>query len=102
VASTIPYGECRGVWQQTKGCSENVSRWHIGGCVCALTFELSGRHWKDAWPARCMMTASASRAKWLAGGGPLERRVRRHFARRQHACRLEPNTMVDVIAVIGE
>jgi hypothetical protein len=43
---------------------------------CWLTFELSGPRRIGAWPARCMMTASASRAKCQAGGGPLERRVR--------------------------
>jgi hypothetical protein len=43
-----------------------------------LTFELSGPRRVGAWPARCMMTASASRAKCQAGGGPLERRVRAH------------------------
>ena len=41
-----------------------------------LTFELSGRRREGAWPARRMMTLAGARAKWLAGGGPLERRVR--------------------------
>ncbi len=45
-----------------------------------LTFELRGRNWEDAWPARRMMTLAGARAKRLAGGGPwLERRVRRHW-----------------------
>jgi hypothetical protein len=44
-----------------------------------LTFELRGRSRRGAWPAKRMMTASASRAKCHAGGGPwLERRVRPH------------------------
>jgi hypothetical protein len=42
-----------------------------------LTFELSGRHRQGAWAARCMMNAVGSaRPRCLAGGGPLERRVR--------------------------
>jgi hypothetical protein len=41
-----------------------------------LTFELSGRHRQGAWAARRMMCLSAARPKCLAGGGPLERRVR--------------------------
>jgi hypothetical protein len=44
-----------------------------------LTFELSGRNREGAWAARRMMTQTASRPKCLAGGGPLERRVRQHF-----------------------
>jgi len=38
--------------------------------LCGLTFELRGRNRDGAWPARRMMTASASRAKCHAGGGP--------------------------------
>lgn len=38
--------------------------------VCGLTFELKGRNRNGAWPAMRMMTASASRAKCHAGGGP--------------------------------
>ncbi len=45
---------------------------------CCLTFELRGRCREGAWPARRMMTLAGARAKWLAGGGPLERRVRHH------------------------
>jgi hypothetical protein len=41
-----------------------------------LTFELSGRHRQGAWAARPTMCTAASRPKCLAGGGPLERRVR--------------------------
>jgi hypothetical protein len=44
--------------------------------LCGLTFELSGRHREGAWPAQRMMTLAVARAKRLAGGGPLERRVR--------------------------
>jgi hypothetical protein len=44
-----------------------------------LTFELSGRHRQGAWAARRMICMTASRPKRLAGGGPLERRVRPHF-----------------------
>jgi hypothetical protein len=47
--------------------------------VCGLTFELSGRHRIGAWPAKRMMTLAGSRAKCQAGGGPLERRVRRRL-----------------------
>ena len=48
------------------------------GCSRGLTFELSGRHRVGAWPAKRMMTLAGSRAKCQVGGGPLERRVRRH------------------------
>jgi hypothetical protein len=41
-----------------------------GGCLRCLTFELRGRNRDGAWPAKRMMTASASRAKCHAGGGP--------------------------------
>ena len=53
--------------------AQMVVRWH-------LTFELSGRHRVGAWPVKRMMTLAGSRAKRQAGGGPLERRVRRHSA----------------------
>src|SRR3990167_5020206 len=54
--------------------------WRVGWS-CRLTFELRGRNRDGAWPAKRMMTASASRAKCHAGGGPwLERRVRPHLA----------------------
>ena len=43
-----------------------------------LTFELSGRRRVGAWAARRKITWEASRPKCQAGGGPLERRVRRH------------------------
>ena len=46
--------------------------------MCRLTFELSGPHRIGARPAKRMMTLAVSRAKCQAGGGPLERRVRRH------------------------
>jgi len=53
---------------------------HFNCRVCWLTFELRGRKRHGAWPAKRMMTASASRAKCHAGGGPwLERRVRPHL-----------------------
>jgi hypothetical protein len=51
------------------------------GQSCGLTFELSGPRREGAWPARWMMTLAGSRAKRLAGGGPLERRVRPHRLR---------------------
>ena len=41
-----------------------------GDWLCGLTFELRGRNRGGAWPAKRMMTASASRAKCHAGGGP--------------------------------
>jgi len=55
----------------------------MGGVVwlCCLTFELSGERRDSAWPARRMMTVSASRAKCYAGASPLERRVRPHSLR---------------------
>jgi len=53
--------------------------------VRGLTFELSGRHRQGAWPVQRMMTLTGARAKRLAGGGPLERRVRPHSALRQEA-----------------
>jgi hypothetical protein len=43
-----------------------------------LTFELSGRHRQGSWAARRMIFLTASRPKGLVGGGPLERKVRRH------------------------
>jgi hypothetical protein len=43
---------------------------HLNCCACWLTFELRGRSRRGAWPAKRMMTASASRAKCHAGGGP--------------------------------
>ncbi len=46
--------------------------------LSALTFELSGRRREGAWPAQRMMTLAGARAKCLAGGCPLERRVRPH------------------------
>jgi hypothetical protein len=51
----------------------------------SLTFELSGRHRQGAWPAQRMMTLAVARAKRLAGGGPLERRVRHHLPSPMHA-----------------
>ncbi len=53
---------------------------HAGDGSCGLTFELMGVRRCGAWPARRMMTASASRAKCHAGARPLERRVRPHLA----------------------
>ena len=47
-------------------------------CIRGLTFELSGRHRQGAWAASPMISTTGSRPKRLAGGGPLERRVRRH------------------------
>jgi hypothetical protein len=44
--------------------------------LCSLTFELSGGRRRGAWAARRMMTLAALRPKCLAGGSPLERRVR--------------------------
>ena len=44
--------------------------------VCGLTFELSGRQRCDDWPARSMITSTASRARRRAVGSPLERVVR--------------------------
>ena len=46
-----------------------------------VTFELSGRHRRGGLAARRMTSMGASRPRRLAGGGPLERRVR---ARSQH------------------
>ena len=42
----------------------------MNAAACCLTFELRGRSRNGAWPARRMMTVSASRAKCQAGGGP--------------------------------
>ena len=50
----------------------------LSAATCCLTFELRGWRREGAWPARRMMTVSASRAKCLAGGSPHERRVRPH------------------------
>ena len=49
-------------WKRRKDLAQN--------CLRRLTFELRGRNRDGAWPARRMMTASASRAKCHAGGGP--------------------------------
>jgi hypothetical protein len=54
--------------------------------VWCLTFEVRGRSRDGAWPAKRMMTASASRAKCHAGGGPLDRGVRPHCVLRLGAC----------------
>ena len=45
-------------------------------CMRCLTFELSGRNRQGAWAASPMISTTGSRPKCLAGGGPLERRVR--------------------------
>ena len=45
-----------------------------------LTFELRRRRRKGAWPASPMIRTTGSRAKCLAGGCRLERRVRPHCA----------------------
>jgi hypothetical protein len=52
------------------------ARWKA--CLWGLTFELSGGRRRGAWAARPMMTLAGSRPKCLAGGRPLERRVRPH------------------------
>src|SRR5690349_18650750 len=44
-----------------------------------LTLELSGRSRRGAWAASPMISTMGSRPKCLAGGGPLERRVRRRL-----------------------
>ena len=56
--------------------------------TCGLTFELSGHHRRGAWAARRMMILAGSRPKCLAGGGPLERRVRPHIG-----CRCAPQRL---------
>ena len=52
--------------------------------ACGLTFELSGRHRRGAWAARPMIDNTVSRPKCLAGGGPLERRVRPRLAGKRY------------------
>lgn len=49
-------------------------RWKCGHS----TFDMSGDRRRCAWPAKRMMTASASRAKCNAVGPPLDGRVRPH------------------------
>jgi hypothetical protein len=52
--------------------------WRQGTALaCGLTFELSGPRRSGAWPARRMMTVSATRAKRYAGVSPLQRGVSR-------------------------
>jgi hypothetical protein len=65
-----------------------IVRWRTVGSLCGLTFELSGPRREGAWPARRMMALAGSRAKRLAGGGPLERRVRPHSPSWRSAFRL--------------
>ena len=58
---------------------------HRSAATCCLTFELRGGRRDGAWPARRMMAPAGARAKRLAGGRPLQRRVRRHRLQRRAA-----------------
>jgi hypothetical protein len=52
-------------------------------CTANLTFELSGGRRCDDWPARLMISRTASRARRRAVGSPLERGVRLHPGSRE-------------------
>jgi hypothetical protein len=58
----------------------------VEGRLRCLTFDMGGGRRRGSLAARCSMDRSASRPRCLAGGRPLDGRVRRHYAASSCAC----------------
>lgn len=73
------FGERLSMSASLRSCGrQETGNRHSRRSEAVVTFELSGRSRRGAWAARPMISMTASRPKCLAGGGPLERRVRPH------------------------